>query len=163
LLIVHAYIEITDPFGAPDMAEAVAPSGNSQDIGRILIVIEGESLVNDATALMVLGFALPARRPGGLVPGLSLGETAFSNAPAFGSPDGERLARGSPKARENRTESLKITLFDRSTVGGLLQPMTAARVSGSGEPGDLDLMYWTISKIPWLYIITTGQGAYARP
>ena len=31
-------------------------------------------------------------------------------------------------------------------------------MSGSGEPGNLDLMYWTISKIPWLYSITTGQA-----
>jgi hypothetical protein len=53
-----------------------------------------------------------------------------------------------------------MALFDPSTVGGLLQPVTAARVSGSGQPGDLELMYWTISKIPWLCIITTGQGTY---
>jgi hypothetical protein len=53
-----------------------------------------------------------------------------------------------------------MALFDRSTVGGLLQPVTATRVSGSSEPGNPNLMYWTISKIPWLYIITTGQGAY---
>jgi len=54
---------------------------------RILIVLEGESLVNDATALIVLGFALPARRRGGLVPGVFLGEPAFNN-PASGRPMG---------------------------------------------------------------------------
>ena len=40
-------------------------------MGRILIVLEGESLVNDAAALIALDFALTERRPVGLVPGLS--------------------------------------------------------------------------------------------
>ena len=92
-------------FSAPDMAEAVALSGNSQDIDLVLIVLEGKSLVNDATALIVLGFALPARRRGGLAPGAFLREAAFKQRSCFGSPDGEKLARGSPKARE--TDLLK--------------------------------------------------------
>jgi hypothetical protein len=62
--------------------------------GRILIVLEGESLVNDATALIALGFALPERRPGGLVPGLSLGETVLGYAPASGRPMGPGLPAG---------------------------------------------------------------------
>jgi hypothetical protein len=58
---------------------------------RILIMLEGESLVNDATALIVLGFALPARRRGDLVPGVFLGEPAFNNAPVSGRPMGRGL------------------------------------------------------------------------
>jgi hypothetical protein len=33
-----------------------------------------------------------------------------------------------------------MVLFDRSIIGGLLLPVTTARVSGSSEPGDLDMM-----------------------
>jgi hypothetical protein len=60
----------------------------------VLIVLQGESLVNDGTALIVLGFAVPARRRGGLVPGVFFREAAFSNAPASGRPMGRGLPAG---------------------------------------------------------------------
>jgi hypothetical protein len=61
-------------------------------------VLEGESLVNDATALIALDFALTERRPGGLVPGLSLlWETDLRLRSYLGSPTAARLAGGLPK------------------------------------------------------------------
>src|ERR1700746_456979 len=91
-------------FSAPDMAEAVALSGNRQDMDRVLIVLEGESLVNDATALIVLGFALPARRRGALFLGSFQGNPISTTLRLRVARWG-RLARGSPKASE--TDLLK--------------------------------------------------------
>jgi hypothetical protein len=61
--------------------------------GRILIVLEGESLVNDATALIGLGFSLPQRTAWWAC------FWALFKLATLLPPDGARLASGSPKAR----------------------------------------------------------------
>jgi hypothetical protein len=50
LLIVHAYIEITDPFGAPDMAEAVSRLADPDAMVEIeAIAVIGYGCVSNTT------------------------------------------------------------------------------------------------------------------
>ena len=63
-------------------------------------MLKGQSLVNDATALVALGFALPRRKACWACSwALFRGNRSWLRS-CLGPPDGARLAGGSPKAGE---------------------------------------------------------------
>jgi hypothetical protein len=105
-------------------------------------VREGESLVNDATALIALDFALTERRPGGLVPGHSFG--LRSN---LGSPTAARLAGGLPK-------DLAIALGTAFRSGGTesSNPASSRRESVANR-----------TRSAWRRAAQSSRGVFALP